>query len=191
MLHKIEKLLEHLIFSSRWLLAPLYIGMIGAIILVGIKFFQEFLHYLPQVFTLETPMLTNAVLELVDLVLTANLLLIFLFSGYENFVSRIDSATTHEDRPSWMGNVDYGGLKLKVIGSIIAITSIQLLKAFVDLKHFTAEDRLWLVVLHLTFLLSGLAFALMERMTVHKKTHGPSAKDAAAEAKEHAAETDL
>lgn len=171
MLNFIEDKIEQLIFASRWLLAPLYIGMIGGICMIGIKFFQEFLHYLPLVFSLETAILTNVVLELVDLVLTANLLLIFLFSGYENFVSKINSAESHEDRPSWMGNVDYGGLKLKVIGSIIAITSIQLLKAFVNVKEFSREQLIWLVILHLTFLLSGLAFSLMEKMAAHNHKH--------------------
>jgi len=165
----IEDKIEVIIFASRWLLAPLYLGLVGAICMIGVKFFQEFVHYLPLVFTLETAILTNVVLELVDLVLTANLLLIFLFSGYENFVSKINSAASHEDRPSWMGNVDYGGLKLKVIGSIIAITSIQLLKAFVNVKEFSREQLIWLVVLHLTFLASGLAFSLMEKMA----SHGP------------------
>lgn len=164
MIQFIEDAIEKLIFASRWLLAPLYLGLVGAIGMIFVKFFQEFLHYAPLVTTLETAILTNAVLELVDLVLTANLLLIFLFSGYENFVSKINSAESHEDRPSWMGNVDYGGLKLKVIGSIIAITSIQLLKAFVNIQEFTREQLIWLVVLHLTFLLSGLAFSLMEKM---------------------------
>jgi len=146
------------------------VGMIGAIVMIGIKFFQEFIHYLPLVVGLETAVLTNVVLELVDLVLTANLLLIFLFSGYENFVSKINAAESHEDRPSWMGNVDYGGLKLKVIGSIIAITSIQLLKAFVSIKDYSREELIGLVVLHFTFLASGLAFSMMEKMAHHPKT---------------------
>jgi uncharacterized protein (TIGR00645 family) len=163
----IENAIESVIFASRWLLAPLYLGMIGGICMIGIKFFQEFIHYMPLVVTLETAILTNVVLELVDLVLTANLLLIFLFSGYENFISKINAAGSHVDRPSWMGTIDYGGLKLKVIGSIIAITSIQLLKAFVNVKAYTQEELTWLVVLHLTFLLSGVAFSLMEKMGGH------------------------
>jgi uncharacterized protein (TIGR00645 family) len=167
----IEGGIESIIFASRWLLAPLYLGMVGAIVMVGIKFFQEFAHYLPNVMGMETTILTNAVLELIDLVLTANLLLIFLFSGYENFISKINAAIHHKDRPAWMGTVDYGGLKLKVIGSIIAITSVQLLKAFVNIKAYTREELIWLAVLHLVFLASGVAFSVMERMAAHCAAH--------------------
>ena len=92
----IENKIEVLIFGSRWLLAPLYLGIILGIMMIGVKFFQEMIHYVPLVVTLETPILTNVVLELVDLILTANLLLIFLFSGYENFISKIGTADFHE-----------------------------------------------------------------------------------------------
>jgi uncharacterized protein (TIGR00645 family) len=105
------------------------------------------------------------VLTLIDLSLGANLVLIVVFSGYENFVSKIDTHGS-EDRPSWMGTLDFSGLKMKLIGSIVAISAISLLRAFMNVLEVNValnEHRLiWLVVLHFTFLMSGVMFALMD-----------------------------
>jgi uncharacterized protein (TIGR00645 family) len=105
---------------------------------------------------------------LVDITLVANLLLIIVFAGYENFVSKIDTGD-HEDRPEWMGHVDFSDLKIKLIGLIVAISSIELLKAFVDVQAMTTEQLAWKVGIYLTLVVSGVLFAFMDRLAESKK----------------------
>jgi len=136
----IEKFLEVLIFNSRWLLAPFYVGLVAGIFILLVKFGQEFLHLLPHVLSGPESEIILAILTLVDMSLFANLLIIIIFSGYENFVSKIDTAG-HEDRPDWMGKVDFSGLKVKVIASIVAISAIELLKVFVDMAPSCRSRR--------------------------------------------------
>jgi len=165
---KIERLLESLVFKSRWLLAPLYLGLIGALLLLLIKFAEKLFTMIPGILSASGTELLLDILGLVDLVLIANLLLMIIFSGYENFVSKIDVVQGHVDRPDWMGKVDYSALKLKVIGSIVAISSIELLKVFISIYEkdlaVPKDDVLWLVVIHLTFVISGVFLALTERL---------------------------
>ena len=160
---RIEHFLELLMFNSRWLLAPFYMGLVVAIAMLLVKFLQEFLHIVPHLFTSTESEIVLAILTIVDMSLVANLLLIIIFSGYENFVSRIDTGG-HEDRPEWMGKVDFSGLKLKLIGSIVAISAIELLKAFVNVAALTREHLMWKVIIHLVLVTSGLLFALMDRI---------------------------
>jgi len=166
-MQKIESLLERFIFTSRWLLAPFYIGLVGAIALLLFKFIKEFIGLLPVVMTGEGGQVMAGVLTLVDVTLVANLLVIIIFAGYENFVSKIDTGD-HEDRPDWMGHVSFSDLKLKVIGSIVAISGIELLKDFVNVEAYTNQQLAWKVGLHMTFVVSGVAFALMDRLTAGK-----------------------
>ena len=161
---KYEQFLERFIFASRWLLAPFYVGLVGAIALLLFKFVKEFVNLLPVVFSGEGSQVMVSVLTLVDVALVANLLLIIIFAGYENFVSKIDTGG-HEDRPDWMGHVSFSDLKIKVIGSIVAISGIELLKAFVDVDAYTTEQLAWKVGLHMTFVVSGVLFAVMDRLT--------------------------
>jgi uncharacterized protein (TIGR00645 family) len=171
----IEKLIETTLFNSRWLLAPLYVGLVGALFVLLVKFIEKFIIIIPKIFSLTSPELVVSILGLVDLVLVANLLLMIIFSGYENFVSKIDAVEGHVDKPDWMGTIDYGGLKLKVIGSIVAISSIELLRAFINVQNsdIPKEDIAttvgWLVAIHLTFVISGLIFALTEQIS--EKSH--------------------
>lgn len=160
----VEHFLERFMFASRWLLAPFYIGLVGAIALLLFKFVKEFVALLPVVLTGEGGQVMVGVLTLVDVALVANLLLIIIFAGYENFVSKIDTGD-HEDRPDWMGHVSFSDLKIKVIGSIVAISGIELLKAFVNVEAYTTEQLAWKVGLHMTFVVSGVLFALMDRLT--------------------------
>jgi len=162
----IERQLERGIFASRWLLAPFYIGLIGSLVLLLVKFVQEFFHLVPRVLELSDTEALLGVLTLVDLSLAANLLLMVIFAGYENFVSKIDAAD-HEDRPDWMGKIDYGGLKLKLVTSIVAISAIQLLKAFMNVGETTNEELAWMVGIHLTFVISGVLLAWMDRLAPH------------------------
>jgi uncharacterized protein (TIGR00645 family) len=171
MFDKIEDLIERGLFSSRWLIAPLYIGLTGALILLLIKFVQKF-HIITETFlTMKSTDVMLGILGLVDIVLIANLLLIIIFSGYENFVSKIDFVKDHVDKPSWMGRVDYAALKIKVIGSIVAVSSIELLKLFINVQNgklqsgeITLDTVYALIIIHMVFVFSGVFFAVMERI---------------------------
>lgn len=158
---KFELFLESLIFNSRWLLVPFYIGLALCIAVLLVKFFKEFIGLLSVVFTGSGTDVIIGILTLIDVVLIANLLLIIIFAGYENFVSKIDTAG-HEDRPSWMGKVGFSDLKMKLIGSIVAISGIELLKAFVAVESLTNEQLAWKVGIHLTFVFSGVMFAITD-----------------------------
>jgi uncharacterized protein (TIGR00645 family) len=161
----IERWLEGGLFASRWLMAPFYVGLVLALFALIVVFFQELIHELPHVMEMRAESAILLALSLIDLSLAANLVLIVIFSGYENFVSKIDVGN-HEDKPEWMGTVDFSGLKLKLIASIVAISAIALLKAFLTLTEPGAvldQPRLlWLVVIHLTFVVSGVMLAAMD-----------------------------
>ena len=159
----LERIIEGIIFGSRWLLAPIYLGLIGGVCFVLAKFMQEFLHIIPTVFTGSDTDVILAVLTLVDLSLAGNLLIMVIFAGYENFVSKIDCAD-NVDRPEWMGKVDYGGLKLKMIASIVAISAIQMLKAFLNVQDISQRDLAWMLGLHMAFVISGVLLAVMDRI---------------------------
>ncbi|MBX3453885.1 TIGR00645 family protein [Ferrovibrio sp.] len=166
-----EHMLERVIFASRWLLAPFYLGLCLALVLLLVKFGQELLHVAPAVLTMSESDVVLSILALIDLSLAGNLLLLVIFSGYENFVSKIDVGN-HKDRPDWMGKVDYSGLKLKLLASIVAISAIQLLRAFMNIKSMTNEELAWLVGIHMCFVLSGVLLALMDRLT--ESSHKPA-----------------
>ncbi|WP_172822735.1 TIGR00645 family protein [Paramagnetospirillum marisnigri] len=159
----LERILESLIFRSRWLLAPFYLGLVGALGLLLIKFMQEFIHLAPHVLEMSENHMILMVLSLIDLSLAGNLLVIVIFSGYENFVSKIDTGDS-EDRPDWMGKVDFSGLKLKLIASIVAISGIHLLKAFMDVDKLNKENLGWMVGIHMVFVISGVLLAWMDKL---------------------------
>ena len=164
---RVETLVEEMLFASRWLLVPFYLGLAACIALLLVKFGKEFLHFVDIIFTGTSNDVVIGLLTLIDVVLLANLLIIIIFAGYENFVSKIDTGG-HEDRPDWMGHVSFADLKMKLMGSIVAISGIELLKAFVNVDSFTNEQMAWKVGIHLTFVISGLLFAIGDWLT-HKK----------------------
>ncbi|PTS87966.1 MULTISPECIES: TIGR00645 family protein [unclassified Caulobacter] len=161
----LETALERGLFASRWLMAPFYVGLVIALAALLVVFFQELFRELPHILAMTPEDAILMALTLIDLSLAANLLVIVILSGYENFVSKIDTAS-HEDRPDWMGTVDFSGLKMKLIASIVAISAIALLKAFLKLTEpgiALDQPRLfWLVVVHLSFVVSGVLLALMD-----------------------------
>jgi len=167
---KTEHFLEMLIFNCRWLLAPFYVGLIIGILMLLVKFTQEFIHTLPTLFSLTGHEVTLAILSLVDMSLIANLLIIIIFSGYENFVSKIDTAG-HEDRPDWMGQVDFSGLKIKLIASMVAISGIELLKGFVNVAAVSDRELSWRVGIHAMLVVSGVLFATMDRIAHGTRKH--------------------
>lgn len=173
-MRRVELALEHFMFASRWLLVPFYIGLVAGVALLLVKFSKAFIALLPIVFEGEGGAALLGILTLVDITLVANLLLIIIFAGYENFVSKIDTGD-NEDRPDWMGHVGFSDLKLKLIGSIVAISGIELLKYFINVKEVLAEPSgnnqlAWLIGIHLTLVFSGVMFALMDRIAAGNHT---------------------
>jgi uncharacterized protein (TIGR00645 family) len=163
---KIEHSLEKLMYGSRWILAPIYAGLSLALLAIFIKFFQEMFHFLRHIYeNNETDLVLN-LLGLIDLTLVASLILIVMFSGYENFVSRLDLSEATE-KLDWLGTHDYGSLKMKVASSIVAISSIHLLKIFMNIEATANDKLLWYVILHLTFVISALFMGYLDKITKH------------------------
>ena len=166
----IERVLEKFLFSSRWLLAPFYVGLVLSLALLMIKAMQEIVHFVMHIFDQTEAEVILGVLALIDLTFTGSLIVIVIFSGYENFVSKIDEAD-HKDWPEWMGKIDFTGLKLKLLSSIVAISAIQLLKAFMNIKNTSDRDLQWLVIIHLVFVGSGVMLALTDKISADTKAH--------------------
>ena len=161
-LKKFEGGIESLLFNGRWLLVPFYLGLLLGLVVLVVKFVQEFIHLASIALDASLKDTTISLLELLDIVLLANLILIVIFSGYENFVSKIVVAQGAEDRPSWMGKVDFSGLKIKLIGSLVAISVIQLLAVFLEPEEMNTDHVFWMIIIHLTFVVSGVLFAVMD-----------------------------
>ncbi len=168
----IETLLEQCIVLSRWLLAPVYLALAATLILFNIKAFQEVIHLFAAIASTSEADLILSVLSLVDLALVANLLVMVILSGYETFVSKLDLAEGQE-KPSWLGKIDAATLKIKLAIAIVAISSIHLLKAFMKIGSGDPEPVFWLIVTHLTFVLSALLVAVIDRIAFapHRANH--------------------
>ena len=167
MWQKIEHAFEKFLFTSRWLLAPFYFGLVIGLALLLFKFSKEVFYLAMSVGTIDKPELIIAILTLIDISLIANLLVIIIFSAYESFVSKID-VVVDEDKPGWMGKVGFGQLKIKLIGSIVAISSIELLKVFMREGPLNSEEVKFKIAMHLTFVFSGLMMALMDKISAKK-----------------------
>src|SRR5262245_12642803 len=160
---KAERHLETVIFASRWMLAPFYLGLALSIVILLLKFIEEFVRIALHAFGNSEAQIIVGVLSLVDLVLTGSLLVIVIFSGYENFVSKIDHGR-HKDWPEWMGTIDFTGLNLKLLSSIVAISAVQLLKQFMVVANVSDRELLWYVVIHVVFVVSSVLLALSDRI---------------------------
>jgi uncharacterized protein (TIGR00645 family) len=161
----VEKQIEKGIFLSRWLLAPFYIGLLIAAAVLLLHFLIELVHFVTHSFSATESEMILGILTLVDLTLICSLVLIVVFSGYENFVSRIDPAE-HPGWPEWMSKIDFVGLKQKLMGSIVAISAVQLLKAFMSLGPSSDWMQLgWLVGIHVVFVISAVMLALTDRIS--------------------------
>lgn len=162
----ISQSLERLMYASRWLLAPIYFGLSLALLALGIKFFQELLHFLPHIFEVSETDLILKLLTLIDLVLVASLIIIVMFSGYENFVSQMDLCDSTE-KLDWLGTHDYGSLKMKVATSIVAISSIHLLKIFMNIGVTPDNKIQWYLLVHLTLVVSALLMGYLDKIAKH------------------------
>ena len=160
----LERWLERFLFSSRWLLAPFFAGLVLSLVVLLIKALQELAHFVLHAFSGTEADVVLGVLTLIDLTLTGSLIIIVIFAGYENFVSKID-ASTHKDWPEWMGKIDFTGLKLKLMSSIVAISAIQVLKSFMNLHNMSDRDLGWSITIHLVFVVSGVILALSDRIS--------------------------
>ncbi|MGB5833021.1 MAG: TIGR00645 family protein [Thiohalocapsa sp.] len=159
-----SRFFERLLFASRWILAPIYLGMSLALVALAVKFFQEIWHVLAHIWTASEAELILTVLALVDLALVASLVVMVMFAGYENFVSKLDIAEDAKQL-GWLGKLDASTLKLKVAISIVAISSIHLLSAFMNLNEISNEKLMWYVIMHLTFVVSALLMGVLDRIS--------------------------
>lgn len=163
---KVERSLERVMYASRWMLAPIYMGLSLVLLALSVKFFQALLHFLPHILDVGEVDLILTILNLIDLTLVGSLVVIVMFSGYENFVSQMDICDSAE-KLDWLGKHDYGSLKMKVAASIVAISSIHLLKVFMNINE-TANDKLmWYVLIHLTLVISALLMGYLDKLTKH------------------------
>lgn len=161
-----ERLLENAMYASRWLLAPVYFGLSLALIALSIKFFRKSC-VLPNIFSVAEADLILTLLSLVDMALVGGLLVMVMFSGYENFVSQLD-ITEGKEKLSWLGKMDATSLKNKVAASIVAISSIHLLRVFMDAKNVPDNKLMWYVIIHLTFVLSAFVMGYLDKVTRSK-----------------------
>ena len=161
-----ERILENAMYAARWLLAPIYFGLAFALLALAIKFFQEIFHILPMILSISEADLVLTLLSLIDMALVGGLLVMVMISGYENFVSQLDIEEGKE-KLSWLGKMDSGSLKMKVAASIVAISSIHLLKVFMDAKNIEPVYLKWYVIIHLTFVGSAFAMGYLDKLTKH------------------------
>lgn len=167
----IENKLEISMFASRWFMAPVYVIISLSLAVIMFKVVQEFIHSVPYFISMDLKNLLLFVLHIIDMALIGNLVLMVLFAGYENFVSKISAAVDSEDKPSWMGKIDFSALKLKLIASIVAISGINLLESFLDLANHTDRDLKWQIIIHLVFILSGVLLAIMDYIASKTSNH--------------------
>ena len=164
---KFERIIEAILFQSRWTLAPFYLGLAFCLLLMLFHFGRELIHFVAKIPVAKEADVILGVLALIDITFTANLVLIVIFSGYENFVSKFEKGD--QDRPDWMTKVDFGGLKQKLMTSIVAISAIQVLKAFMNIDQSSGSpDNVklaWLVGIHVLFLGSLLAVVIADRIS--------------------------
>ena len=167
----IEKFLERAMFSSRWALAPVYVALCLTLLVITYKVIDLFIYEIFHLTELSLNELLVFVLHIVDLALVGNLVLMVVLAGYENFISKIEAAESSPDRPDWMGKLDFSGLKLKLIASIVAISSIGLLEAFISVGSYTSEQIYLMIFIHAVFILSGLVIAIMDYISGITKHH--------------------
>ena len=162
-MRRIERAIEVVLFQSRWLLAPFYLGLAFCLLLMLVHFVRQLAEFVLHIVDAKESDVILAVLGLVDVTFTANLIVIVIFSGYENFVSKLDAGD--RDRPAWMSKVDFGGLKQKLMTSVVAISAIQVLKAFMNIDKYGNTALAWLVGIHVVFVVSLLCLAIVDRLS--------------------------
>jgi uncharacterized protein (TIGR00645 family) len=163
----LERIIERVLFASRWLLVPLYLGLAALLVVFSIHFFRELMHLFERALSLDATEIILGALGLIDLVLVAGLVVMVMLAGYENYVSRLDVGET-ERTISWLGKLDTGTLKLKVAASLVAISAVQLLRGFMEVETLPDDKLLWMTIIHLTFVVSALLLAVMDRLMIRE-----------------------
>lgn len=161
-----EKFIERAMYATRWILAPIYFGLSLVLILLAIKFFEHVLHVFPVILETTEADLVLLTLSLIDLALVGGLIVMVMFSGYENFVSQLD-IDENSEKLNWLGKMDTTSLKSKVAASIVAISSIHLLKIFMNAENVEDNKLMWYVLIHLTFVVSAFGMGMLDRATKH------------------------
>ena len=167
MSNKVESVFEKIIFASRWLQAPLYAGLIVGGVLYAYKFLIELIHLCATINQITETALMLGILTLVDITMVANLIIMVIIGGYSTFVSRMN-IDNHEDKPEWLQKIDAGTLKIKLSGSLVGVSGIHLLQVFINIKNHESEQIMWLVIIHVVFLLSSIMLAYSEKL-LHQK----------------------
>ena len=161
-----ERFIENTMYASRWLLAPIYLGLSLGLLILALKFFQEIIHVIPNIFTMLEAEVILLLLSLIDMALVGGLLVMVMISGYENFVSQLD-IDENKEKLNWLGTMDSSSLKMKVAASIVAISSIHLLRIFMDAKNVDPQHLMWYVIIHMTFVVSAFAMGYLDKLTKH------------------------
>jgi uncharacterized protein (TIGR00645 family) len=161
-----ERFIERVLVAGRWLMAPLYLGLALLLFLFVVQFFAELVHLVAALAAHEDLHLTLATLRLLDLVLVAGLVVMVMISGFENYIAKIDLGDLREGL-KWLTRLDAGSIKVKIMGSIAVISAIYLLELFFDIDQVANDKLLWLVVLHLTFVVTAVLLALLDRLSEH------------------------
>lgn len=161
-----ERFIENTMYAARWLLAPIYLGLSLGLLILAIKFFQEIIHVIPNIFSLLESEVILLLLSLIDMALVGGLLVMVMISGYENFVSQLD-IDENKEKLNWLGTMDSSSLKMKVAASIVAISSIHLLRIFMDAKNVDPQHLMWYVIIHMTFVISAFAMGYLDKLTKH------------------------
>lgn len=164
----IETSFEQTLFASRWIMAPMYFGMAIMLFVLLLTFGESLFDIVAKIPNVQPSEAILGALSLIDLSLICNLMIIIMFSGYENFVSKIDTKG-HEDNPEWRGSLDFTSLKMKVIESIVAISGIHLLQIFMTIQTYSTEHIMWMTIIHLVFIISGVLLAVMDRISTSTK----------------------
>jgi uncharacterized protein (TIGR00645 family) len=167
--NSILKLMARVVFSSRWLQAPLYLGLIIAQAVYVYHFGVELMHLVQHTKTITETQIMLVVLGLIDVVMIANLLLMVIVGGYETFVSRL-YLDGNPDQPEWLEHVNAGTMKVKLSMALIGISSIHLLKTFIEAPNLSQQTMMWQVIIHMTFVLSAMAMAYTNRL-MEAKAH--------------------
>jgi uncharacterized protein (TIGR00645 family) len=163
-----ERVIEQMMYRSRWILAPIYLGLSLALLALGVKFFQEVWHLLWHIISMKEADLVLVILSLIDMAMVGGLLVMVMMSGYENFVSTLQ-VDEGEEKLAWLGTMDASSLKMKIAASIVAISSIHLLKIFMNAEKTDNDKLLWYTVIHMTFVISAFAMGFLDKIMKHGK----------------------
>ncbi|WP_392537190.1 TIGR00645 family protein [Legionella sp. 227] len=169
-MNNLKKGISKFIFMGRWLQLPLYLGLILILAVYVYRFVHELFELITHLNNIDDTLIMLGVLDLIDVVMIANLLIMVVLGGYETFVSPL-SLDSHPDQPEWLDHLDAGAMKVKLALSLIGISSIHLLRTFIDPNKLSNFSVMWQVIIHLTLLVSALAIAFTNKMLAKSKTH--------------------